>query len=73
MPGGVVALVYASFCGSVAHLVRARNSQSLGRWFKPNKGQHSTISSTGESTELLPLWFGVQILDGGPADRFNHN
>lgn len=28
----------------------------------------SAISSTGKSTELLPLWFGVRILDGGPEN-----
>ncbi len=27
----------------------------------------SAISLTGKSTELLPLWFGVRILDGGPC------
>lgn len=30
----------------------------------------SAISSTGKSTELLPLWFGVRILDGGPEKYF---
>ena len=30
----------------------------------------SAISSTGKSTELLPLWFGVRILDGGPEIYF---
>ena len=29
----------------------------------------SAISSTGKSTELLPLWFEVRILDGGPVSN----
>ena len=36
---------------------------------QPNAGLFSAISSTGKSTELLPLWFGVRILDGGPVSN----
>ena len=64
----ISAIVFMAFNNALDtdNLLRRDNCMTHDQ--QPNAGLFSAISSTGKSTELLPLWFGVRILDGGPEN-----
>lgn len=80
MRGFFIAFIRHSVTRVSAIMISRHNKNGVGLcllYITAFHDQHSllvffftAISSTGKSTELLPLWFGVRVLDGGPLHRF---